>query len=79
MTQLNPTHVNPAQRQSSVAFVAALALASALLGGIVGNRIEAIADDAGQPAPVVSARDRAVLEAGLDWEIRYRQMYPGSR
>ena len=79
MTQFNSTHPGAAQRRTPIAFVAALALASALVGGIVGNRIEAIADGPGLPAPVVSARDKALQEAGLDWEIRYRQMYPESR
>jgi hypothetical protein len=74
MTQLTQT-----QRRTPSAVIAGVALAAALLGGIVGNRVEALVASAGQHAPTVSAHDQAVIQAGKDWEARYRQMYPSSR
>jgi len=74
MTQLTQT-----QRRSPSALIAGVALAAALLGGIVGNRVEAFVTSAGQHGPTVSAHDQALIQAGKDWEARYRQIYPNSR
>ena len=73
MTQLSLT-----QRRTPATIVAGIALGAALLGGIVGNRVGAALDNA-HGAPIVSARDQAVLQAARDWEARYRQMYPDVR
>ena len=74
MTQLTQT-----QRKSPAAAIAGVAVAAALLGGIVGNRVEAFVTSGGHQAPTASARDQAFIQAGKDWEARYRQMYPNSR
>ena len=74
MTQLTQTRLGFPTR-----IVAAVALAAALVGGIVGAAVKDL--DFGSPAgtPTLSARDQALLQAGTDWEKRYRQMYPESR
>jgi hypothetical protein len=74
MTQLTQTRLGFPTRM-----VAAVALAAALVGGIVGAAVKDL--DFGSPvgAPTLSARDQVVLQAATEWEARYRQMYPESR
>ena len=78
MTQLAQTPV-----QSSISFparvVVGIALAAALVGGILGGTFQALNHPSTAGAPTVSARDQVVLQAAQEWEARYRQMYPNSR
>ena len=75
MTQLTQTQVRYPTRT-----IASVALAAALLGGIVGTGVQVIsrAPSVGAP-PAISAHDLDVLKAAQEWEARYRQMYPESR
>jgi hypothetical protein len=77
------TQIAQTPPQSAVLFparaVAGIALAAALVGGILGGALQAL----NHPAPAagartISARDQVVLQAAQDWEARYRQMYPTS-
>ena len=78
MTQIAQTPV-----QSSISFparvVVGVALAAALVGGILGGTFQALSHPAAAGGPTLSARDQVVLQAGQEWEARYRQMYPNSR
>ena len=78
MTQIAQTPV-----RTSAGFpartVAGIALAAALVGGILGGALQAISHPATSGASTVSARDQVVLQAAADWETRYREMYPNSR
>jgi hypothetical protein len=74
MTQLTQTRQRPIS-----AAVAGVALAAAVVGGIVGGGIQAVV--AGRPAavPAVDRHAQAVLDHAIAWEARYRQMYPNAR
>ena len=74
MTQLTQT-----QRRSPATMIAGVAIAAAVLGGLVGTRVEGIVQGLGQDGPTISAHDQAVLKAAQEWEVRYRQIYPNSR
>ena len=74
MTQLTQTQVRYPSRT-----IAGVALAAAVLGGIVGGGLQALSHPSSGGAPAVSARDQAVLTSAQEWETRYRQMYPNSR
>ena len=78
MTQIAQT---PARTTASfpIRFVAGIALAAALVGGILGSAFQALNHPATTGAPAVSGRDQVVLQAAQDWETRYREMYPSSR
>jgi hypothetical protein len=56
--------------------VASIALAAALIGGVVGGAVQALSHASPGGAPIVSARDQLVLQAAHDWQARYRQMFP---
>ena len=78
MTQIAQT---PAR--TSVSFpartVAGIALAAALVGGILGGALQALNHPTTSGGSTVSPRDAVVLQAAQDWEARYREMYPSSR
>ena len=74
MTQLTQTQARYPSRT-----IAGVALAAAVLGGIVGGGVQALTHASSGGVPVVSAHDQAVLKAAQEWETRYRQMYPTSR
>jgi hypothetical protein len=74
MTQLTQTQVRYPSRT-----IAGVALAAAVLGGIVGGGVQALTHASSDGVPAVSARDQAVLKAAQEWEARYRQIYPNSR
>ena len=74
MTQLTQTQVRYPSRA-----IAGVALAAALLGGLVGGGVQALTHPSSDGVPAISARDQAVLKAAQEWETRYRQMYPNSR
>jgi hypothetical protein len=78
MTQIAQTPTQASIRVPGRA-VAAIALAAALVGGILGSALQAMNRPATTGAPTVSAREQVVLTAAQDWEARYRQMYPTSR
>ena len=74
------TQLSHAQPRTFTGLIAAVALAAALLGGIVGSGVVALlGSSANAPAPVVAPATRGVIQAANDWETRYRQMYPESR
>ena len=58
------------------AAVAGIALAAALIGGILGSAFQLLNRPAAVGSAPMSARDQVVLQAGAEWEARYRQMYP---
>ena len=68
---------SPAIALVGVALAASLfggVLGGAVVGGTVGDRILAAIESLWR----ADAQDRVVLRGALDWERRYRQMYPGS-
>ena len=85
MTQLVQT------RKVNQSAFAGVALAAALLGGIVGGAVATRIQPLGISGPVApqsvaapanagqAAQDATWLEYGRAWEERYRQMYPNSR
>jgi len=73
------TAITQTQRKSPAALIAGVAVAAALVGGIVGTSVQTILDGTGPQAPALSAHDLAVLKAAQEWEARYREMYPNSR
>ena len=75
MTQLTQTQTPAGYLTRTIAGVA---LFAALFGGLLGGAIQSISHAPTGGAPVVSARDQALLQAGREWEARYRQMYPDS-
>jgi hypothetical protein len=77
MTQIAQTPAQPAILFPARA-VAGIALAAALVGGILGGALQALSHPAAAGIPTVSARDQVVLQGAQDWEARYRQMYPGT-
>jgi hypothetical protein len=74
VTQLTRTQISAPSRT-----LGGVALAAALLGGVAGGAIQAISHAPTSGGPTISARDQALLQAGREWEERYRQMYPNSR
>jgi hypothetical protein len=62
----------------SAPFVAAIALAAAVFGGVAGTAVSTIVDGAAAPAPAISVHDLQVLKQAQEWEARYRAMYPDS-
>jgi hypothetical protein len=76
MTQLTQT-----QRRNPALALAGVAIAASMLGGIVGGvvgtRVQAIAEGAAaQQAQAAAAHDQAVVKSAQEWEARQRQMYP---
>ncbi len=77
----NVTSIAQTQRKTSVSapFIAAIALAAAVLGGVIGTAVQTAVDGAGAQAQVLTVRDLLVLKQAQEWEARYRAMYPNSR
>jgi hypothetical protein len=74
---LEMTELVQTQPRNPALILAGVAVAATLLGGFVGNRVEAIVDSA---ADAAQAATLAQWEAyGKQWEVRYRAMYPESR
>jgi hypothetical protein len=72
-----PQQRSPAIALVGVALAASLfggVLGGAVVGGTVGDRILAAIESQRR----ADAQDRVVLIGALEWEHRYRQMYPGS-
>jgi hypothetical protein len=78
MTQLAQTQTTRTQPRTLTGKVAGIALAAAVLGGIVVGGIQALSHGTPANAPSISAHDLAVLKSAQEWEARYKQMYPGS-
>jgi hypothetical protein len=57
--------------------VAGIALAAAIFGVLLGSSLQATYQGPAS-APTLAPREHAVLEAAREWEVRYRQMHPGS-
>jgi hypothetical protein len=73
------TSITQTQTKSPAVLIAGVALAAAVVGGIVGTSVQTILDGAAPQSPALSAHDLAVLKSAQEWEARYREMYPNSR
>ena len=74
-SQLVPTQPRVLARST-----AAIALAAAVLGGVLGAGVQAVSQGAlTDRSTAASVRDLNVLKAAQEWEARYRQQYPNSR
>ena len=74
------TSIAQTQRKTSgtTPFIAAIALAAAVFGGVVGTAASTIVHGVSAPAPALSVHDLQVLKQAQEWEARYRAMYPDS-
>ena len=73
-----PRHRSPAIALVGVALAASTfgaVVGGAVVGGTVGDRVQAAIERLWRS----DAQDAVVLRDALEWERRYRQMYPGSR
>ena len=66
----NVTSIAQTQRKTSVSapFIAAIALAAAVLGGVIGTAVQTAVDGAGAQAQVLTVRDLLVLKQAQEWK-----------
>ena len=69
----------PRKTSASAPFIATIALAAAVLGGLAGTAVSTFVDSAGPQAQALSVHDLQVLKQAQEWEARYRAMYPDSQ